>query len=93
MVSLVLLELALVFFALLDSKHTLRKVAEYGIVVELNPGIRWLSRYWGPAWGIPLGIFIPTGFWCIFGYYYPLALAFIVGTRFTLFLFQQQGKN
>ena len=92
MIGRILLEIALFFMAAFDIEHTKRKVAEYGLSVELNPFINFLCKLIGVDWGVSLGIRVPTYFWAVCGWYYPIALAFIVGTRFTLFLFQQQER-
>ncbi len=92
MIGRILLEIALIFMAAFDAEHTKRKIQEYGISVELNPLMRSLCERIGISWGVDLGVRIPTYIWAVCGWYYPIALAFIVGTRFTLFLFQQQER-
>ena len=92
MIGRILLEIALIFMAAFDVEHTKHKIAEYGIGIELNPFARFLCKLVGTGWGVNLAIHIPTYFWAVCGWYYPTALAFIVGTRFTLFLFQQQER-
>jgi hypothetical protein len=79
-------------FAIFDAEFTKRKLTEYGIEIELNPFTRFLCKRVGTAWGVDLSIYAPTGCWAIVGWYHPMLLAFIVGSRFTLFLLQRQGK-
>ncbi len=93
MIIRVLLEISLICMAAFDANHTKRKIQEYGISVELNPLIRFLGKWIGTSRGVDLGIHVPTGFWAVAGWYHPTALAFIVGTRFTLFLFQQRNTD
>ena len=88
MISRILLEIALIFMAAFDAEHTKRKLAEYGTEIELNPFTRFLCKSISLAWGVDLSIYIPTGFWAVLGWNYLPVLYFIVGTRFTLFLFQ-----
>ena len=92
MIGRLLLVVALIFMAAFDAEHTKRKLVECGVAVELNPFVRFLCKRAGIKWGVDLGVHIPTYFWAVCGWYYPTALAFVVGTRFTLFLFQQQER-
>ena len=92
MISRILLEIARIFMAAFDACHTQRKIEQYGVQIELNPFVRFLCKRTEIAGGVNLGVYIPTLFWAVGGWYYPAALAFVVGTRFTLFLFQQQER-
>ena len=92
MIGRILLEIALIFMAAFDAEHTKRKLVEHDINIELNPFVRFLCKRTGIEWGVNLGVRIPTYFWAVCGWFCPTALAFIVGTRFTLFLFQQQER-
>ena len=92
MIGCILLAVALIFMAAFDAEHTKRRILKYGLSVELNPFITFLCKVIGVSWGVNLGIRIPTYFWAVCGWYYPTALAFVVGTRFTLFLIQWRTR-
>jgi hypothetical protein len=82
------------FFLLtfLDIEFTKRRLAEFGVETELNPFVRMLVKYLGVEAGVDLGILIPTGVLAAAGWFHPELLAFMLGVRFTLFLFQQQSR-
>lgn len=87
-----LLEEALfLFFAFLDLEFTKHKIADHGIEVELNPVIRCIVRKLGLEWGAGVGVIVPTLAFACFGWFHPELLAFMLGIRTTLFLFQLRG--
>lgn len=84
-------ETIFLLLAFLDAEFTKQKIAMFGLEVELNKTIKWLVKLLGFA-GVDLGIVVPTGILGIAGWYYPQLLAFLIGVRFCLFLFQQQSR-
>lgn len=97
---LIVKEAVFLLLAFLDMLFTEAKILDYGIEIELNPVIRKLILFfarfmrgqWAVGWGIYLGIGLPTlGIMCL-GWKFPDILAFVLGCRFTLFLFQQQVR-
>jgi len=77
--------LLLAFF---DAEFTKRRLSEFGIGIELNPVVRWLSKRIGISFGVTLGVTIPTGCLIVAGWYVPGLIEFMLGIRFCLFLFQ-----
>jgi hypothetical protein len=63
---------------------------DYGIQVELNKSIRWLSAICGVEIGVMLGIMIPVAAQTLlFGWLnWPVAFALMIGFRGKLFLTQ-----
>jgi len=77
--------------AFLDLEFTKRKISEYGVKVELNPVIRFLISKLGIEYGCDLGVVAPTLIFAAWGWYHPELLAFMLGVRTCLFLFQLQN--
>jgi hypothetical protein len=94
---LLLKEALFLLLTFLDIEFTKDRISEYGVAVELNPLIRKLiswfgSGKWGVEAGVDLGVLLPTGGLMALGWYHPEILAFMIGVRFTLFLFQQTSR-
>jgi hypothetical protein len=81
------------YLAFYDAKLTESRMVQHGIEVELNPLIKRFCRRIGIKWGVYLGIGVPTLLYAVLGFYWPLLLAFVVGTRFTLYLFQKRSQE
>ena len=76
--------------SLFDAWLTRRRVNDYGLYIETNPVIVWLSLHTNPEIGIGAGIFIPTvaivgaSLWLSS----PALLAFFIGMRAKAFFYQ-----
>ena len=86
------LEALFLLLTFLDLEFSKRKIAEYGIDVELNPAIKWLIKKTNIDWGVTLGVLIPTSGLVVAGWYFPMILAFMLGVRSLLFLLQYKTR-
>lgn len=89
---MMLLLLAAINFLLasFDAWLTRRRIRDFGVSVELNPGIRWLSTRLGPEVGAFIGILGPTAAQTIIfvSFGWPIPLAILIGLRLRLFYIQ-----
>lgn len=67
--------------AIFDTWLTARRIRDYGVKVETNGLIRFLSTHVGPELGALLGVTIPAAMWTylLVDLHLPVALALLVG--------------
>lgn len=76
--------------SLADCLFTYRRIEKYGLEIELNPAIRWLSKYTQSLLATMVGIMLPS--WLLMGglvfLNWEAGLAAYAGARVTLNWFQ-----
>jgi hypothetical protein len=82
--------LAIVWLTLasFDIWFTEKRIAQYGLHVEYNPFIGFLSKLMNIRVGIWVGILCPSLLLLAGSFRFPIILSFLVGTRTTLAAFQ-----
>lgn len=85
-----------------DTYLTQRRITDYGVEVELNNLIRWMSTCLGPQVAAILGVMLPTTLWTYLLYYFnlPIMLALLTGFNLKRFeiqvaslFFEHRAKN
>lgn len=89
---MLLLILTIINFLLggFDAWLSLRRMRLFGLAVELNDAIRWLSAILGKEFGVVLGIAVPVTAQCVLClmFHWTIILALLVGFRVRLFVDQ-----
>lgn len=92
---LLLLALANLGLGAYDAYLTQKRMKQYGVEIELNAAIRWLSTQTGPETGAYIGIILPAFLQSLVGMSFNLglALAVLVGFRLRFFYTQLQSHK
>lgn len=96
----IFMEAAFLLLTFLDMLFTKQKIRDYGVEVELNPVIkgiihklaRVMRPSWAIGWGVFLGVIFPSVAIMYLGWQWTHFLAFALGIRFSLFMFQQHTR-
>lgn len=80
--------------AVYDAHFTCESLTRYGVVAEINPGVRWFASRFGYA-GIYASTILPTlaALVIVSSAHSHLGLGFILGVRLCLFHFQRLSSK